>query len=224
MPDLRDRSTHWLHVRLRRRGSHQHTSRGTARLRPTTGSGQSAGSCRPGRRSPRWRARPAFDADDRAAGPYLVASGPADWHDNQNNRTILRGGQTHLKSRVKPQSEKYLRSVLAAADTLSCRMRRTRVLLAAISLRVNSPARTISSQGLARLVLTPNLGTPLNVSRLFPTPGTFKCPLRPPRRARRSRASVCTAGIGTAWGGIARCRKSANVPLGEVPQIGDDVR
>jgi len=50
--------------------------------------------------------------------PRRIASFPAYNQNNRNSLAILRGGQTYLNSRVKPQSEKYLRSVSVAADTL----------------------------------------------------------------------------------------------------------
>ena len=77
--------------------------------------------------------------------------------------TTLRGMQTHRNSCNKPTGGNYLRALKrssARGRYDGCRMRCTRVPLAAISLRVNLPARTLSSQGLARLVLTPTVGTP----------------------------------------------------------------
>ena len=82
----------------------------------------------------------------------------------------------------------------------------------------------LSSQGLARLVLTPTVGT-LRSSPPDSDPRHFESA---PYAGLAYRIGVALRPSLTtdtsAWGGIARCRKSVNLLPGWFRHIGDDVR
>ena len=104
-------------------------------------------------------------------------------------------------------------------------MRRTRVLIAANSLRVNSPARTLSSQGLARLVLTPNRGNPQSSPPDFDS-RHFKVPLTP-HLPTYNGVGPCVRRHDRHNFGVGRHRALPEVGKSSArwfQQIGDDVR